>query len=69
MMELLFGGKKFYLNRVRYLMGVKSDITCLFSHDCAKTKVDLYDSLPLEKTLIFQNHYYYKKEKISWSIT
>ena len=52
-MELLFGGKKFYLNRVRYLMGVKSDITCLFSHHCAKIKVDSYDSLPLEKNIDF----------------
>ena len=47
--------KNFIFNRVRYLITVKSDITCVFSHDCAKIKVDSYDSLPLEKTLIFHN--------------
>ena len=30
-------------------MGVKSGITYVISHNYARIKVDLYDSLPLEK--------------------
>ena len=33
----------------------KSDTTYVISHSCAKTKVDLYDSLPLEKTITFHS--------------
>ena len=62
MMELsiylvLFGSTKFdfIYNRVRYLIGVKSGITYVIFHNYAKIKVDLYDSLPLEKTMIFHN--------------
>ena len=36
-------------------MGVKSGITYAFSHNNAKNKVDSCDSLPLEKTVDFQN--------------
>ena len=62
----------FIYNRTEYLIGVKSDITYVISNNYAKTTVDSYDSLPLEKTLSFhviihnrsvcnkdQNHYYY----------
>ena len=49
----------------------KSGITYCFSHNYARIKVDLFDSLPLEKTKNVaihiksgwnkdQNHYYYK---------
>ena len=49
----LFGAEKydFIYNRVRYLIGVKSGITCVFSHNYAKINVDTYDSLSLEETL------------------
>ena len=60
--------------RLRYLLGVKSSITYVISHNYAKTKVDSYDSLPLEKKTfhiaviliksIFtkdKNNYYYNK--------
>ena len=72
---LLFGSEKYnaIYNRIRYLISLKSSITCVFSHCYAKIKVDSYDSLPIEKGLnvhnviilnksIFnkdQNHYYY----------
>ena len=42
-------------NRIRYLIGVKSGITCVFSHNYARIKFDSYDSLPLEETLTFHN--------------
>ena len=74
---VLFANEKFDLicDKIRYLTGVKSGITYAyaFSHNNAKTKVDSCDSLPLEKTVDFQNimihinpiwnkdqnHYYY----------
>ena len=72
---VLFGGEKydFIYNRIRYLIGVKINITYVFSHNYAKTKVDFYDSLLLEKRFTFhdvirhiksvwhkdQNHHYY----------
>ena len=60
-------------NKIRYLIGQKSGITYVFSHIYQKIKIDLYNSLPLEKILTFhnvltliksafnkdQNHYYY----------
>ena len=50
---VLFGAEKydFIYNRVRYLIVVKSGITCVFSHNYAKINVDSYDSLSLEETL------------------
>ena len=45
----------FIYNRIRYLIGVKSGITNVFSHSYSKIKVDSYDLLPLEKTLTFHN--------------
>ena len=53
----LFGGEKydFISNRIRYLIGVKCDITYVFSDNYAKIKVDSYVFLPLEKSLNFYN--------------
>ena len=42
-------------NKIRYLNGVKSDITYFISYKDVKIKVDSYDSLFLEKTLTFHN--------------
>ena len=39
-------------NRIRYLI---SDISYIFSHNYARTKIDSYDSLPLEKALTLHN--------------
>ena len=54
---VLLGSEKYdYIcNRVRYLIGVKSGITYVISHNYAKIKVDSYDSLPLENTMTFHN--------------
>ena len=51
----LFGGKKydFIYYRIRYLIGVKNIINYVISYSDPKLKVDLYNSLPLEKTVIF----------------
>ena len=71
---VLFGAEwyDFIYHRIEYLIGIKSDITYVVSHNYAKIKGDPYNSLPLEKTLTFyviihirsvcnkdQNHYYY----------
>ena len=45
----------FIYHRIRYLIGVKSGITYVISHNYAKIKVDSYDSLPPEKTLALHN--------------
>ena len=37
------------------VLGVKSGITYVISHNYAKIKVDSYDSLSLEKTMTFHN--------------
>ena len=54
---VLLGCEKydFIYNRIRYLIGMKSGITYAMSHNYAKNKVDLYDSMSLEKTIIFHN--------------
>ena len=54
---LVLGPKKYdsIYNRIKYFKGVKSGIAYAFSHNCARIKVDLYDSFPLEKTLTFYN--------------
>ena len=50
---LLCTGKyDFIYNTTRYFIGVKNGITYVISHSHAKIKVDPYDSLPLEKTLL-----------------
>ena len=38
-----------FYNRITYLIGAKSGITYLISHNYAKTKVDSYPPLPLKK--------------------
>ena len=55
--SVLFRGEKYdsIYNSFSYHIGVKSGITCVFSHNYAKIKVNSYDSLSLEKTLIFDN--------------
>ena len=45
----------FIYNKIRYLIRVKSGITDVVSHNYAKMKPDSYDSLPLEKAMIFYN--------------
>ena len=73
----LFATEKYDViyDKIRYIISLKSGITYIFSHYCAKIKVDSYDSLPIEKILTFhnvliliksvlkkknKNHYYYK---------
>ena len=43
------------LNRIRHLIGVKSSIKYVISHNYKKIKVDLYNSLPVEETLTLHN--------------
>ena len=49
---VLLGSEKYnaIFNRIRYLTGVKSGITCVFSDNYERINVDLYNSLYLEKT-------------------
>ena len=73
---LLFGSEKYddIFNRIKYLISLKSSITYVFSHYYAKTNVDFYNCLPIEKVLTLhnvviliqsvfinqdRNHYYY----------
>ena len=51
---VLFGSEKYdtIYNKIRYLIIQKSGIKFVISHNYARTEVDSYDSLPLEKTLI-----------------
>ena len=51
---VLFGAERydFLYNRIRYLIGLKNDITCVISYvtyNYARIKVDSFGSLPLEK--------------------
>ena len=52
---VLFAAEKYYSidNKIRNLIGVKSGLTYVFSHNYVKIKVDSYDPLPLEKTVTF----------------
>ena len=54
---VLFGPEKYDAihNRIRYVISQESGITYVFSHNYARIKIDLYYSLPLEKTLTLQN--------------
>ena len=72
---ILFGSEEYDTthNGIRNLISQKSSIAHFFSHNCARSKIDSSDSLPLEKTLTLhnviiliksvfnknQNHYYY----------
>ena len=61
-LKLLEPGKYHEIfNWIRYLIGVKNGITYVISHNYAKIKVDSYDFLPLEKTLVFYNVVIYIK--------
>ena len=46
----------FMYNMIRYLIGVKSSITFVVSHNYAKIQVDSFDSLPLGKTLPYNTY-------------
>ena len=39
----------------RYLTGLKSDVTYVFSHNYANIKIDSDHDIPLEKTLTIHN--------------
>ena len=47
---VLFGLEKYdaIYDRIRYIIGLKSGITCGFSYNHAKIKIDLDDDSPLE---------------------
>ena len=52
---VLFWSEKYdsIYDKIRYLISVKIDVTYIISHNYAKIKVDLYNSLLLEKTQNF----------------
>ena len=61
---VLFGAEKYdsNYNRIRYLIGVKSGILYVFSHNYARIKVNSYDSLSLLIKSVFnkdKNYYYF----------
>ena len=86
---ILIGSKTYgaIYNRIRYIISIslKSNITYVFSHYYAKTKVDSYGFLPIEKRLTLDNviiriksilnkdksHYYYNifLEKCSYQLS
>ena len=57
---VLFGSEKCdcIYSKIRYLISLKIGITYIISHNYAKIKVVLYDSLPLEKTMTFHDFIY-----------
>ena len=75
---VLFGCERYgaIFDRIRYLIGLKSSITYVDSHNYTKIKIDLIEDLPLEKTLTMHNvvilvksvftkshnQYYYKRQ-------
>ena len=83
---ILFGSEKydFIYNRLRYLIGIINGVTYVISHNYTKIKANLFDSLPLEKTMAFynviilsksvfdkdKNNYYYNifLEKVSYEL-
>ena len=54
---VLFGTEKhdFIYNRITYFIVVKSGITYIIYQNCAKIKVDSYESVLLEKAITFLN--------------
>ena len=42
-------------DRIRYLVSEKNDITYSISHNFATIRIDSYNSLPIKKTLTFDN--------------
>ena len=57
---VLFGSEKCdcIYSKIRCLINLKIGITYIISHNYAKIKVVLYDSLPLEKTMTFHDFIY-----------
>ena len=53
--NILIDEKSLNRIRIRYLINQKDGITYVFSHNYAKIKIDSYDSLPQEKTLILRS--------------
>ena len=53
----LFATEKYDViyDKIRHIISLKSGITYIFFHYCAKIKVDSYDSLPIEKILTLHN--------------
>ena len=43
------------MDRINYVISVKSGITYSINHNFAGIRIDSYDSLPIEKTLNFYN--------------
>ena len=56
-------------NRIRYLIGLKSGISYIFSHNHAKVKSDSDDELLLEETLTLHNVIIFIKLKIKTTTT
>ena len=54
----LFGSEKYnaIYNRIISLTSLKSSVSYVFSHYCAKIKTDSYDSLPIEKDWLCITH-------------
>ena len=54
---VLLGSEKYHViyNGIRYLIGVKLGITCVFFHNKSRIKVDLYKYLSSEEKLTFHN--------------
>ena len=42
-------------NRIRYLISGENGITDSINHNLMRIRIDSYNSLPIEKTLTFQN--------------
>ena len=54
---VLFGPERYdaIYDRIRYLVLEKSGITYSISHNLARTRIDSYNSLSIEKTMTFHN--------------
>ena len=54
---MLFGPRYYDVtyNRIRYLISEKRDITGCINHNFARTRIDSYNSLPIEKAVTFHN--------------
>ena len=54
---VLFGPERYdeIYDWIKYIISEKSGITYIVSHNFAKTKLDSFDSLPLEKTITFHD--------------
>ena len=55
---LVLFGPRYYdvtYNRIRYLISEKRDITGCINHNFARTRIDSYNSLPIENAVTFHN--------------